>query len=50
MTLVWLAKMWNDVKGSADGRFWLTWATLLVSTLLLLQIKFCDDIFPICKQ
>jgi hypothetical protein len=50
MALVWLAKMWDDVKGSADGRFWLAWATMLISSLLLLQVKFCDDVFPICNQ
>ncbi|ORY88610.1 hypothetical protein BCR35DRAFT_263328 [Leucosporidium creatinivorum] len=49
IALVWLGEMKRDVEGSADGRFWLAWATILIATLLILQVKFCDDIFTICN-
>lgn len=49
MALYWLARMWHDIDSTTDGRFWLGWATSLISVLLLLQVKFCDDVFPICN-
>ena len=50
MALYWLAKMWKDVDEKPVGRFWLAWCTVLLSALLTLQVKFCDDVFPICNH
>ncbi|KAK4049692.1 hypothetical protein OIV83_003967 [Microbotryomycetes sp. JL201] len=47
MSLYWLGRMWNDIDHVSDGRFWIGWCLSLVVTLLILQIKFCDDIWPL---
>ncbi|ORY88586.1 hypothetical protein BCR35DRAFT_329831 [Leucosporidium creatinivorum] len=49
LCLTVLGRMWNDIDGSAYGRWWLGWSTIFISILLLLQVKFCDDVFPICN-
>ncbi|GAA5879713.1 hypothetical protein JCM8547_004833 [Rhodosporidiobolus lusitaniae] len=45
--LYWLARMWHNIDDSAWGRTWIVWSTMLLSALLLLQVKFSDDVFPL---
>ncbi|GAA6001260.1 hypothetical protein JCM10207_007490 [Rhodosporidiobolus poonsookiae] len=48
--LYWLGRMWNELEPMAWGRAWLGWSTMIITLLLLLQIKFCDDIFPLANH
>ncbi|GAA5992498.1 hypothetical protein JCM10908_000850 [Rhodotorula pacifica] len=48
--LYWLARMWRDIDGVAWGRTWIVWCTLLLTLLLLLQVKFADDAFPLAAH
>ncbi|GAA6057679.1 hypothetical protein JCM3770_003837 [Rhodotorula araucariae] len=43
----WLGRMWNEIDGKAWGRAWLAWCTVILSLLMVLQVVFCDDIFPL---
>ncbi|KAK4056164.1 hypothetical protein OIO90_002895 [Microbotryomycetes sp. JL221] len=47
MSLYWLGRMWNDIDDVVEGRFWIGWCLTLVVVLLVLQVKFCDDIWPL---
>ncbi|KAM0787048.1 hypothetical protein ACM66B_006313 [Microbotryomycetes sp. NB124-2] len=47
LALYWLGRMWNDIDHVSEGRFWIGWCLTLLVTLLLLQIKFCDDVWPL---
>lgn len=42
--------VWNEAKESLWGRTWLGWCATLLFTLLILQAKFCDDLFPLADQ
>lgn len=46
----WLIRMWKELEVSAWGRAWLGWCLSLLIMLLTIQVKFCDDIFPICDH
>ncbi|GAA5999369.1 uncharacterized protein JCM10292_001239 [Rhodotorula paludigena] len=48
-SLYWLGRMWYEIDDIAWGRAWLGWSSLIIALLLLLQIKFCDDIFPLAN-
>ncbi|GAA5926640.1 hypothetical protein JCM10213_002408 [Rhodosporidiobolus nylandii] len=48
--LYWLGRMWRSIDEMAWGRAWLGWSTIIISLLLLLQIKFCDDVFPLADH
>ncbi|GJN88335.1 hypothetical protein Rhopal_001300-T1 [Rhodotorula paludigena] len=45
--LAWLGLMWNDIASVSWGRAWIGVCTSFVTLLLILQVKFCDDIFPL---
>ncbi|GAA6037036.1 hypothetical protein JCM8097_005519 [Rhodosporidiobolus ruineniae] len=49
-SLYWLGRMWNDIDGLAWGRAWLGFSTIIITLLLLLQVKFCDDVFPLANH
>lgn len=49
LCLTVLGGMWRDIDGSVYGRWWLGWSTIFISILFSLQVKFCDDVFPICN-
>ncbi|BGP38190.1 hypothetical protein JCM10449v2_002119 [Rhodotorula kratochvilovae] len=42
--LYWLGRMWTEIDGMGWGRAWLGWSTTIIVLLLLLQVKFCDDV------
>lgn len=39
--------MWHQVDDIPFGRFWLAWFALLASLLLVLQLKFIDETWPL---
>ncbi|GAA5835762.1 hypothetical protein JCM9279_004640 [Rhodotorula babjevae] len=45
--LYWLGRMWTEIDGMGWGRAWLGWSTTILTLLLLLQVKFCDDLWPL---
>ncbi|GAA5999377.1 uncharacterized protein JCM10292_001244 [Rhodotorula paludigena] len=45
--LAWLGMMWDDIDSMPWGRAWIGICTSFVMLLLILQVKFCDDIFPL---
>ncbi|GJN88336.1 hypothetical protein Rhopal_001301-T1 [Rhodotorula paludigena] len=45
--LAWLGMMWDDIDSMPWGRAWIGICTSFVTLLLILQVKFCDDIFPL---
>ncbi|GAA5829721.1 hypothetical protein JCM11251_000259 [Rhodosporidiobolus azoricus] len=47
LALYWLARMWNEIDNTMWGRTWIVWCTMILSLLMILQIKFCDDVFPL---
>ncbi|GAA5919814.1 hypothetical protein JCM6882_006488 [Rhodosporidiobolus microsporus] len=47
LALYWLVRMWHEIDDSSWGRTWIVWCTMILSLLLILQIKFCDDVFPL---
>ncbi|GAA6037025.1 hypothetical protein JCM8097_005514 [Rhodosporidiobolus ruineniae] len=48
-SLYWLGRMWNDIDPMIWGRAWLGFSTAVIALLLVLQVKFCDDVFPLCN-
>lgn len=42
--------VWRNIDGSAWGRAWIVWCTMLLVMLLILQVKFADDTFPLADQ
>ncbi|GAA5971558.1 hypothetical protein JCM11641_000639 [Rhodosporidiobolus odoratus] len=43
----WLVRMWGEVDDVAWGKAWIICCTIILSLLMILQIRFCDDIFPL---
>jgi hypothetical protein len=39
--------VWHNIDGMGWGKAWLAWSTFILVLLLLLQIKFCDDVKPL---
>ncbi|GAA5835745.1 hypothetical protein JCM9279_004635 [Rhodotorula babjevae] len=46
----WLARMWNEIDDKAWGRAWIVWCTMVLSLLMILQIRFCDDTWPLAAH
>lgn len=46
----WSARMWTGIDDEMMGRFWLGWSTSLITILLILQVKFCDQIWGLTAQ
>ena len=42
--------MWHDIEGASWGRAWIVWSTLILLLLLVIQVKFADDAFPLAAQ
>ncbi|BGP60472.1 hypothetical protein NBRC10512v2_001782 [Rhodotorula toruloides] len=47
--LYWLGRMWNEIDHLPWGRAWIVLCTVILSLLLTLQIKFCDDAIPLAN-
>ncbi|KAK4332669.1 SH3 domain protein [Rhodotorula toruloides] len=47
--LYWLGRMWNEIDHLPWGRAWIVVCTVILSLLLTLQIKFCDDAIPLAN-
>lgn len=39
--------VWDDIDSMPWGRAWIGICTSFVTLLLTLQVKFCDDVFPL---
>ncbi|GAA6037021.1 hypothetical protein JCM8097_005512 [Rhodosporidiobolus ruineniae] len=50
LSLYWLGRMWTSIDELAWGRAWLGFSTIIITLLLLVQVKFCDDVFPLCNH
>ncbi|TKA55051.1 hypothetical protein B0A53_02526 [Rhodotorula sp. CCFEE 5036] len=48
--LYWLTRMWHDIEGASWGRAWIVWSTLILLLLLVIQVKFADDAFPLAAH
>ncbi|KAG0659493.1 hypothetical protein C6P46_005130 [Rhodotorula mucilaginosa] len=48
--LYWLARMWPNIDGTPWGRTWIVWCTLILVLLLIIQVKFADDAFPLAAH
>ncbi|GAA5951545.1 hypothetical protein JCM8115_005173 [Rhodotorula mucilaginosa] len=48
--LYWLARMWPNIDGTPWGRTWIVWCTLILVLLLVIQVKFADDAFPLAAH
>lgn len=46
----WLVRMWKEMHASLCGRAWLGFCTTLIICLVAIQVKFCDDIPPLCDH
>ncbi|KAM0753809.1 hypothetical protein T439DRAFT_370603, partial [Meredithblackwellia eburnea MCA 4105] len=46
----WLGMMWKEMSATGWGRFWLGWCTTLSGVLIVLQMYFCDQAFPIAAH
>ncbi|TNY17030.1 hypothetical protein DMC30DRAFT_433032, partial [Rhodotorula diobovata] len=46
----WLARMWTEIDDKAWGRAWIVWCTTILSLLMILQIRFCDDTWPLAAH
>ncbi|GAA5914076.1 hypothetical protein JCM8208_005134 [Rhodotorula glutinis] len=46
----WLARMWNEIDDKAWGRAWIVWCTVILSLLMILQVRFCDDTWPLAAH
>ncbi|GAA5947630.1 hypothetical protein JCM3775_001872 [Rhodotorula graminis] len=46
----WLARMWNEIDDKAWGQAWIVWCTIILSLLMVLQVRFCDDTWPLAAH
>ncbi|GAA6001272.1 hypothetical protein JCM10207_007496 [Rhodosporidiobolus poonsookiae] len=46
----WLARMWTEIDDMAWGKTWIIWCTTILSLLMVLQIKFSDDVWPLAAH
>lgn len=42
--------VWHDIEGASWGRAWIVWCTFVLLLLLIIQVKFADDAFPLAAQ
>ncbi|GAA5862870.1 hypothetical protein JCM3774_006669 [Rhodotorula dairenensis] len=48
--LYWLAQMWHDIDRAVWGRTWIVWCSVILALLLIIQVKFADDAFPLAAH